>query len=145
MANRYHVQDDGEMQVAVAAYFEEHPELNPERVSVELAVDPDWVPNETPKYRAVGHLVVPAPPGYAAGTPEQTADIPLEELAKVAFDAYAAQLSHANHTMDVAEGWRNQGAEVKDGFAAAAHAVQDRVLGRPLLDAPTLARPDEGH
>jgi hypothetical protein len=132
----YHLADDAELQTAIEAYFAEHPELNPDRVSVELAIDHDWVPDETSKYRAVGHVVIdpPAVPLHAV-----RASVSLDQAGQAAFHAYALLNDHTNHTMDAAEPWENQGQQVRQGFRAAADAVAmlcGVTLGDVLGDAP---------
>jgi len=139
---RYHLavepDEQEEIDHAIERYFADHLEQNPERVSVVLRAVDDGT------YEALGHTVV------GTGAPieqpvEKPVDIPLELLAEDAFIAYANRLSHANHTMDVAEGWANQGDEIRAGFTAAAQAIRDRVLGAPTPTvAPGLAHLEEG-
>lgn len=127
MGQRFHLEwkeDQEAIDTAIAAYFADNPELNPERVSVELR------PTSTGGYEAVGYKVVDMPgiPAVLEERKQPTTD----QLAEDAFTAYAAQLSHTNHTMDVAEGWSNQGDEIRAGFLAAAAAVRDRIAGVQL-------------
>lgn len=116
---------------AIDRYFEQHPELNPAWISVGLRPTGDEL-----GYEATGHTVLNA----AAAIPvvlEQREEPTIETLAEAAFGAYANWHGHTNHTMDVAEGWANQGPDVRAGFLAGAKVVRDMLLGQPLPDAPT--------
>lgn len=117
------VADQDAIDAAVVAYLEEHPELNPAWVSVELVHTSDG-------YRATGHTVLNA----AAAIPVALEEPTIEALAEAAFGAYANWHGHTNHTMDVAEGWGNQGPEVRAGFQAGAKVVRDMLLGQPAPD-----------
>jgi hypothetical protein len=105
---------------AVARYLDEHPDLDPDRISVNLRPTSDGL-----GYLADGHTVL-------ARAGEADRDEPaIEELARAAFGAYANWHGHTNHTMDVAEGWDNQGPDIVAGFNAAAKVVRDMLLGQP--------------
>lgn len=126
----YHLPNDDALQTAIEAYFAEHPELNPERVSVELRQEGDGT------YRGTGHVVIdpPAVPLHAV-----RASVSLDQAGQAAFHAYALLNDHTNHTMDAAEPWENQGQQVRQGFRAAADAVAmlcGVTLGDVLADAP---------
>lgn len=132
MSKKFRLLDESVTDLAIEAYFAEHPELDPMTTSVQLIRDGAM-------YRAVGHETIAQPIAYLAPTAE-VQEIDLATLAEDAFIAYSNRLNHTNHTMDVAEGWENQGPEVREGFAAAAAAIRDRVLGKPLPHvAPGLA------
>lgn len=132
MARNYRLLDSEVLDLAIEEYFAFHPDLDPATTSVQLVRD-------GLKYRAIGHETIAQPVGYPVPAAGQV-DIPIGQLAEDAFIAYGNRIDWSNHTMDVAEGWENQGPQVVAGFEAAAAAVRDRVLGRPLPEAaPGLA------
>lgn len=121
---------------AIERYLDEHPELNPAWISVTLVG-----PSPDGEYEATGHVVLNAADVNGASEPvilptaDRIAEPTVEELAEAAFGAYANWHGHTNHTMDVAEGWANQGPDVRAGFLAGAKVVRDMLLGQPLPDA----------